>query len=159
MKKFVDDGMLLPMKITSTIWQYKNISITRTNGGFIQISKVLTPCHWGIVLFSSKHCLLCNDYNMKQENNHTYFLTLTNTNNGRHAVHLLHGGIGLVLGGLLTIQKAKKEASQVLSERYDPLLVVFWRDSSKMTFTNSIYLLQLDRSQLTSVFCNRRGGM
>ena len=34
---------------------------------------------------------------------------------------------------------AKKEASQVLSERYDPLLVVFGRDSSKMTFTNSIY--------------------
>ena len=30
---------------------------------------------------------------------------------------LLHGGIGKVLGGLLTIQKVKEEASQVMSER------------------------------------------
>ena len=53
--KFVDDGMLLTMKITLTSWQYKNTSIKRTNGGFIQISKVLIPCHWDIVLISSKH--------------------------------------------------------------------------------------------------------
>ena len=46
MKKFVDDGMLLRMKITLTIWQYKNTSTTRTNDGFIQISKVLILCHW-----------------------------------------------------------------------------------------------------------------
>ena len=53
--KFVDDGMVLRMKITHTIWQYKNTSITRINGGFIQISKVLIPCHSDIVLISSKH--------------------------------------------------------------------------------------------------------
>ena len=44
-KTFVDDGMLLRMKITLTIWQDKNTSIIRTNGGFIQISKVLILCH------------------------------------------------------------------------------------------------------------------
>ena len=137
MKKFVDDGMLLRMKITLTIWQYKNTSTFRTNGGFIQISKVLIPCHWGIVLTSSKHCLPCNDYNKKQEKNHTCLLTLTRTNNGSwHRVHLLHGK---ALGDLLTIQKVKKEVSQVLSERDDPLLIVFWRTPSKMAFTNSIY--------------------
>ena len=38
--------------------------------------------------------------------------TLTNTNNGRHAVHLLHGGIGKVHGGLFIIPKVKKEVSQ-----------------------------------------------
>ena len=43
-------------------------------------------------------------------------VTLTNTNNGRHAVHLQHGGIGKVPGGLLTIQKVKEEASKVLNE-------------------------------------------
>ena len=42
MKKFVDDEMLSQMKITLTIDQNKNISTTKTNGGFIQISKVLT---------------------------------------------------------------------------------------------------------------------
>ena len=44
-------------------------------------------------------------------------LTLTNTNNVRHAVHLLHGGIGKVHGGLLIIPKVKKEMHPVLSER------------------------------------------
>ena len=57
MKKCVDDGMLLRMKIIPTIWPHNNASATRTNGGFIQISKVLIPCHWDIVLISSKHCL------------------------------------------------------------------------------------------------------
>ena len=51
-------------------------------------------------------------------------LLLTNTNNGRHEVHLLHGGIGKVHGGLLIIPKVKKEMHQVLSERGDPLLAV-----------------------------------
>ena len=37
LKKFVDDGMFLQMKITLIISQKKNTSITRTNGGFIQI--------------------------------------------------------------------------------------------------------------------------
>ena len=67
MKKFVDDGMLLRMKITFTIWQQKNTSTFRANGGFIQIRKVLILCHWGIDLISSRHCLPCNDCNKKQE--------------------------------------------------------------------------------------------
>ena len=142
MKKFVDDGKFLRMKITLTIWQYKNTSTMRTNGGFIRTSKVLTPSHWEIVLISSKHCLLCNDYNKKQEKKHRYLLTLTSTNNGSwHRVHLLHGGIGKVLGGLLTIQKVKTEASQVLSERKNPLPIKLWRKLPKMDFKNSIYFV------------------
>ena len=39
-----------------------------------------------------------------------------------------------VPGGLLTIQKVKKEVSQVLSERGDPFLAAF-------SFTNSIYFV------------------
>ena len=139
MKKFVDDGMLSQMKITLTIWQNKNTSTSKTNGGFIPISKVLIPCHWEIVLISSKRCLPCNDYNKKQEKNHTCLLTLTSTNNGSwHRVRLLHGGIGKVPGGLLTIQKVKKEVSQVLSERRDPLLRILAK-----TFENGFHEFNL----------------
>ena len=35
-KMFVDNGMLLQMKIIPTIWPHKNITITRVFGGFIQ---------------------------------------------------------------------------------------------------------------------------
>ena len=112
------------------------------NGGFIPTSKVPIPCHWEIVLISSKRCLPCNDYNKKQEKNHTCLLTLTSTNHGSwHRVHLLHDGIGKVPDGFLTIQKVKKEVSQVLSERLDPLLPVFWHKPSKMAFTNSVYFV------------------
>ena len=68
-------------------------------------------------------------------------LTLTSTNNGRHAVHLLHGGIGKAPGGLLTIPKVKTEMHQVLSERGDLLLTVFGKNLRKTTFMNSIYFV------------------
>ena len=88
------------------------------------------------------HCLPCNDHNKKQEKNYMCLHILTSTNNGSsHRVHLLHGGIGKVPCGLLTIQKVKKEVSQVLSERGDLLLIVFWREPSKMAFTSSIYFV------------------
>ena len=45
MKKFVDDGMFLQMKITLIICQKKSTSTARTNGGSISISRVLTPYH------------------------------------------------------------------------------------------------------------------
>ena len=68
-----------------------------------------------IVLISSKPCLLWNDYNKKLEKNHTWPLILTSTNNGSwHKVHLLHGEIGKIPGGLLKIQKVKEEVSKVL---------------------------------------------
>ena len=73
--------------------------------------------------------------------NHRCLLTLTNTNNERHAVHLLHGGIGKVHGGLLIIPKVKTEMHQVLSERGDLLLAVFGKILRKKTFMNSIYFV------------------
>ena len=48
--------------------------------------------------------------------------------------------LGKVPGGLLTIQKVKKEASQVLSERCGPVTCsIFIKKLSKMAFTSSIY--------------------
>ena len=59
-------------------------------------------------------------------------LIFTSTNNGSsHTVHLLHGGIGKVPGGPFTIQKVKKEVSQVLSERGDPFLAVYGKNFQK----------------------------
>ena len=70
------------------------------------------------------------------------------TNKGSwHRVHLLHGGIGKARGGLLTIQKVKKEASQVLSERGDPLLIVFGENLRKGLSRIKFILLQMDRLQ------------
>ena len=109
--------MFLRMKITLAIWHNKNTSIFKRNGGFIQISKVLILCHWGIDLISSTHCLPCNDRIKKQEKNHWHPLTLTNTNNGRHAVHLLHGGIGKVHGGVFINNQLKKKCKKRKSSK------------------------------------------
>ena len=52
-------------------------------------------------------------------------LTLTSTNNGRHEVHLLHGGIDKIPGGLLKNSESEGEGKQSLeNERGDPLLIV-----------------------------------
>ena len=108
----------------------------------IQISKVLIPCHWEIVLIPSKRCLRWNDCNKKQEKNHTCLLIITSINNGSwHRVHLQHGGTGKVDDGLFIIPKVKKEASQVLNERRNTLFTVLWRKPSEMAFTNSIYFV------------------
>ena len=42
---------------------------------------------------------------------------LTNTNNGKRAVHLLHGGTDKAHGGLLIVLKVKTEMLLLLSER------------------------------------------
>ena len=92
-------------------------------------------------MISSRHCLPCNDCNKKQEKNHRCLLTVTNTTNGRHAVHLLHGGIGKAHGGLFIILKVKTEMHRVLSERSDLLLAVFGNILRQKTFMNSNYFV------------------
>ena len=104
-----------------------------------------------------QHCLPCNDYSKKQEKNNTYLLIVTSTNNGSwHRVHLVHGGIGKAPGGFLIIQKVKKEVSQVLSERGDSFLAVFGKNLRRWLSRIQFILLQMDRFQLTTVYCNRR---
>ena len=48
------------------------------------------------------------------------------------------------------------EMHQVLNEQSDLLIAVFRKILLDKTFMNSIYLLQMDRVQLTAVYCNRR---
>ena len=83
------------------------------------------------------------------EETHKCLLTLTKVNNW-HRV-LLHGGIGKVHGGLLTLPKVTMEMHQVLNERSDLLIAVFGKILREKTFMNSI-LLQMDRLQLTAVY-------
>ena len=132
------------------------LSTIRANGDFIQISKVLVHCHWGIDLISNTHCLLCNDCNKEEEKNHRCLLTLTSINNGRQADHLLHRGIGKVHGGLFILLNVKKEMNQVLSELFHPLLAVFGKFLRKGLSRIQFVLLQIDRLQLTAIYCNLR---
>ena len=124
-KIFVDDGMLLRMKITLTIWQHKNTSTIRTNGGFIQISKVLTLCHWCVDLISSRHCLPCNDCNKKQEKNHTCLLVPT------------WNWQGSWWSSYNSESQEGGEPSIEWTER--PVACSIWQESSKLTFTNSTF--------------------
>ena len=137
MKKFVDDGMLLRMKITLTIWQNKNTSTTRTNSGFIPISKVLVPCHWEIVRISSKRWLQQEAGEEPHVPTYSYKHKQWQLAQSSSSTWWNWQGSG----GLLTIQNVKKEVSQVFSERWDPLQRVFWQKLPKMAFTNSIYFV------------------
>ena len=113
MKKFVDDGMFLQTKITLNICQNKITSTTRTNGGSIPISRVLTPYHWEIVLISSKRCLPWDDYNKKLERNNSRPLLTGRTNNGsRHRVRPLHGGMARLLVVFLKFRTSRKRQAK-----------------------------------------------
>ena len=141
MKKFLDDGMLLRMKITLTIWHNKNTSIARTNGGFIQISKVPRVCPLRqrsdfrqalsalqrlqqageephVPIYSFQH----KQWQLAQSSSSTWW-------NWQGTC------------SLLTIQKVKKEVSQVLNKRGNPLFTELWRKLSKMAFKSSIYFV------------------
>ena len=63
--------------------------------------------------------------------------------------------IGKVHGGPLILLRVTKEMHQVLKERCDLLNAVFGKILLDKTFLNST-LLQMDRLQLTAVYCNRR---
>ena len=112
MEKFVDDGMLLQMKITLIICQnenfyYKNkwwLHSNKEGSHIIPLRNRSADFQQALSTLERK----------KLEN----LLTLTSTNSGSsHRVHLPDGGIGKIPGGLLTIWKVKEEASQLLNER------------------------------------------
>ena len=140
MKNFVDDGMLLRMTITLTIWQHKNTSTIRTNGGFTQISKVLTLCHWGIDLISSNHCLSCNDCNKKQEKNHMSVLTLKHKQwETRSSSSTWWNWQGSWWTPYHSESQEGDEPSIEWTGR--PVACSIWQAASKLTFTNSMYFV------------------
>ena len=63
-------------------------------------------------------------------------------------------------GGLLTIQTVKEEASKSLGkERGNPLFTELWRKPQTCFSRIHSILLQIDRLQLTAVYCNRWCGV
>ena len=162
MKKFVDDGILLQMKITLIICQHKNSFTTWINGDFIQISNVLIPCHWENILISSKRCLFWNDYIKELEKYHTCLLSFSSTNSW-HWVHLLHGGSSFQWGNWQDSWRSFYNAEsqgrdeQSLEWMWDPLLTLLWKNLRRCLSKKQFILLQIDRLQLTSVYFFRRG--
>ena len=132
-----------------------HILITRVIGGFIQTRQVPILCQWSTDLTSNKHSLLWSNWNKKKKELYKRPRTLAEINNGHRALLLLHGGVGKVHGGLLIPMKVTMEMNQVLMERW-PVVHVFGTILQGMIFLNSITLLQMDRLQLTAVYCDRR---
>ena len=63
----------------------------------------------------------------------------------------------MVDSGLFILMKVNMEMNQVLIEQGDLLYKqVFGTILQGMIFLNSFTLLQMDRLQLTAVYCNRR---
>ena len=76
----------------------------------------------------------------------------------RHRVRPLHGGNGKTPGGLLKIQNVKKEASNVLGKNGETRCLLYFREHLRRWLSRiQFILLQIDRLQVTVVYCNRRG--
>ena len=79
-----------------------------------------------------------------------------NKGNDGHKAILRLGGVGKAHGGLLILMKVTMEMNQVLIEQGDLLNKYLEQFFRACFFLNSITLLQMDRLQLTAVYCNRR---
>ena len=126
----------------------KNITIIKVMVGFVRTRQVPILCQCSADLTSNKHCLPCSNWKKKKE--------LKEINNGHKVLLLLHGGVGKVLGGLFIPMKVTMEMNQVLIEQGDLLYKYIGTILQGMIFLNSFTLLQMDRLQLTAVYCNRR---
>ena len=92
-----------------------------------------------------------------EENNSRPLLTGRTNNGSRHRVRPLHGGNGKTPGGLLKIQKVKEEASKVLGKNGETRCLQYFGENLRRWLSGiQFILLQLDRLQLTAVYCNRR---
>ena len=105
------------------------------------------------------HCLPQNVYTKKMKENNSRPLPTGRTNNGsRHRVRPLHGGNGKTPGGLLKIQNVKEEASKVLGKNGETRCLQYFSGNLRRWLSRIQFLLwQIDRLQLTVVYCNRRG--
>ena len=109
-------------------------------------------------MISSKRCLPQNVYTKKLEKNNSRPLHTGRSNNGsRHRVRPQHGGNGKTPGGLLNIQKVKEEASKVLGKNGETRCLQYFSENLRRWLSRiQLILLQIDRLQLTAVYCNRR---
>ena len=151
-KIFTDDGMLLRINITLTIWQNKNTSTIRANGGIIQISKTLILCHWDTDLISSRHCPPCNDCDKKQEKNHRCFLAFTSTMGNTKFIFCMVELARLMVDSS-SFRKTRKKMRKVLNERTSWLQYLerfFW---TRLSWIQLCYRWIVYRSIVTDGEC------
>ena len=150
-KNFAEKGMLLRMKIILTIWPQKNTRFTRVTGGIIRTSKVPILCERRTDLTSKK--ALSTLQQLKQEEEGA-FQRPTNSDRNQHCAQNSSSWWNWQ-GSWWTPYSF---------ESHDGDETKYWQNGCTVfgiillgnTFLNSITLLQMDRLQLTSVYCNRR---
>ena len=145
----VDKWMLLRTKIIPTISLHKNITITKVIGGFVRTRQVPILCQYGTDLWLQTSIVYLAAIERRRRK-------LNETNDGHRVLLLLHGGVGKVLDGLLIPMKVTMEMKPSTDRTGRPVIQVFGTILQGMIFLNSITLLQMDRLQLTAVYCNRR---
>ena len=91
--------------------------------------------------FLIRHRLPWNDCNKKQEKNHMCLLLQAQTMGGTKFIFYMVQ-LGRFMVDSLSFRKSRRRWHQVLSERYDPFLVVFGKILLDKTFLNSIYFGQ-----------------
>ena len=83
------------------------------------------------------------------------FLAGSRNNGDQHRAPPLPGGNGKNPGGLPKNSRGKQ---RLVIDRGNPLFTELWRKPSDEWLSRIHFiLLQLDRLQLTAVYCNRRG--
>ena len=160
-KRFVSRWMSLRKKISDIIWRKQNTFDTEGIGGFLSIIPEHLD-HWKIVLTSTWRCLHYTIYTKNLENDNSGPCHSGSINTGtNHRVLPPNGGNGAILGGDHSNSNESPHMSDVQSdmiERRNLVFAVFGSNLRRATFTFFFptILLQLDRLQLTAVYCNRR---
>ena len=136
-KMFVDNGMLVQMKIIHTIWHLKNIIITRVRGGLLQRRQVPILCQWSTDLTSNKHCLPCSNWYKKEG----ALQTSTNSRRNQQWAESSYSWWNWQGSWWTPFSlKVTMEMKQVLTERCD-LLCCFWNNSSGQKFLEFNYFV------------------
>ena len=149
-KNFAGNGMLLRMKITFTIWQYKKTFSIRATDGFIRTSKVPILCKRRTDLTSNKHCQLCSNWNKEGA-------LQTPTNSHRNQQWAQSSSSWWQGSWWTPYFYESHDGDEPSTDRMGWLVIqVIGTILQRMIFLNSITLLQMDRLQQTSVYCNRR---
>ena len=147
-KNFVDDGMLLRMKITLTIWPHKNI---------VSIRQMVAPFE------RARFQYYASDPKTWFQTSIVYLAAIESKRRSSkkstigHRVLLLDGGVGKVLGWTPYPYESHDGDAPSTDWTWRLVIQVFGTILQGMIFSwIQFILLQMDRLQLTAVYCSRR---
>ena len=154
-KNFAENLMLLRMKIIPTMWPHKNTLSTRVTGGFIRTSKVPILCERGTDLTSKKASSTLQQLKQKRKRSLT-------------SAHELSQKSTMGTKFFFMVELARFMVDSLFQWKSRWRWTKYWQNGvtcctvfgtilRSKTFLNSVALLQMDRLQLTAVYCNRRG--